>query len=783
MNSLIFLVIIGGLLFWFFKKPKTNRTDDIDTSSKSYAQGYWDGYRARQREFSAGKPVHAAISSEIHHATETTNNQPTLTLEQQKEKHNTQNINIALYVASFLLVAAAALFIDATSELSPIFRFYGICIITIIFYVSGLMLHEKVPKLKPAAIAFVGTGLALIPFTGLAMYNFILPDESFCWFFTSFIGLMTFIVAALRLKSQVISYFAIAFAASLSISGMTLLKADLVWCYIMLIAFGSIMTIIAKYKPKWVPECFSDPIHKSNGWIVPLALVASLMASENFLPIDYAIISFISALYYCAVGFSEESRNHVALFVARLLGSFGFIFTAYEMASYDNRWTLIGITISIIGIVQVVSSAIAMSKHVVGDFNNEAWLWLGLVFQIIASLFVFQSESWPYIIACQLFMLALTSLSISYLLRRVIISLFACFAFAILPILISTQIIQPPLEYSFVSIIFIVMAALIVAVRSLIDNVKVHPVVRSVFAINFSLYLFEALSLTVTSGVEWKFSIWLVAAVLLYCLIYIEKLSLLIIPANILLLLSGSWFVEYIDVHENWRTVVLSWITFAVFYFGYYVCKVLAKKEYAKIFWWSAIVTAIALNVASLASTDYYAIFAAGFGLTAAGLMLAVEGWTKNQFTYIDAGSIVITIGLQRMFGMSFPETDFLVYTHWWAIMAAALGYMYFKSNRLVDARVRVFIALLFVSFFSGIAALSNSLNGEAYRLLFLMEHIFILLAGLIVSRKLFAVWGAVGVIISVLWMIKSFTYLILALLAFVLIGIAIYSLTKQPKK
>ena len=83
----------------------------------------------------------------------------------RKAKRDQQNINVTLYVASLLLVAAGALFVG--TSLPALFRFVGIWFITALFYVSGMVIHSRVPRLRPAAVAFVGTGLALIPVTGL----------------------------------------------------------------------------------------------------------------------------------------------------------------------------------------------------------------------------------------------------------------------------------------------------------------------------------------------------------------------------------------------------------------------------------------------------------------------------------------------------------------------------------------------------------------------------------------------------------------------------------------
>lgn len=111
----------------------------------------------------------------------------------RKEKRDRQNINITLYIASLLLVAAGSLFIGAA--LPEGLRFAGICAITAVFYLGGLVLHAKAPRLRPAAVAFTGTGLALVPVAGLAMYNLAINDADAAWLITSLIGTIAYVTA------------------------------------------------------------------------------------------------------------------------------------------------------------------------------------------------------------------------------------------------------------------------------------------------------------------------------------------------------------------------------------------------------------------------------------------------------------------------------------------------------------------------------------------------------------------------------------------------------------
>lgn len=785
-------IIWFGLAFVFFilwlaKKPKnTTDNDAININSKSYAQGYWDCYRAHQK----GLVVDESKAQNI----DLTSTQKTIAAEVsamdnqqfiankalQKEKHNMQNINITLYIASFLLVAAAALFIG--TNLPESVRFIGVWFITIAFYAVGLILYDTVEKLKPAAVAFVGTGLALLPFTGIAMYSFILKnDPAVCWSVTSLIGLIAFIFAAMRLKNQVIAYLAIAFGVSLSASSVAILHVGFMWYFVALIAFGSLMTFIAMIKSSWVPVCFSKPIQESNNWIVPLTIIASLFAFTEMSLSDYWIISLLCAIYYSAVAASSVKGRDLALFLARLLASLTVALIVYDIT---DSWTLLGIAISAIGVVQVIISAIFVPKRVIGD-NNEIWLWIGFILQLFAPLLVFidQELYWASIIIVQLMVLLLAGFGLSYILRRTIVSSFGTIALAILPIIWGLNIVSPALDMKWLALIFVVFGAISLIFRSLLGHIQLHPIVHKFFVANIGLFVLEALIFTINVSTDWKLGIWMSASILLYWFVYLERQPWLVILANVSFVASSLWLVKLLDVEIEWMPLVISWIAFATFYLAYWIFEELSKKTYGIYFWWSAVAIGGFVNLFSLASTNESLVNVAGLGTLAISLVVVIEGWITRNYLFYIATAILANIGIQRILSIAVPDINILVYTHWWAAVFAGLSYLYYLVGKKKDAKPLLYIALVIMSFFTGMAALGAfGISEIPYQTIFLVEHILLLIVGLILSRRLFAIWGAVGAILSVLWTMKDQTYLLLASAAVVLIGFAVYALVKKSK-
>ena len=227
----------------------------------------------------------------------------------RKEKRDRQNINITLYVASLLLVAAGALFIG--TGLPAVLRFAGVVAITAVFYAGGLILHAKAPRLRPAAVAFAGTGLALIPVVGLAMYNFTLPDGPAAWLVTSFIGTVAYVGAAVRMDSRILAYLSLTFVVSTAWSGISTVGGALIWYFAALIAIAVILTLLALTRPRWMPSVFLKPLMDLHPFVVP-----SVAAAVTFLPMllgrgEYAFMMFLCGTYFALMAALPQSRFRV----------------------------------------------------------------------------------------------------------------------------------------------------------------------------------------------------------------------------------------------------------------------------------------------------------------------------------------------------------------------------------------------------------------------------------------------------------------------------------------
>ncbi|VXC71367.1 conserved membrane hypothetical protein [Arthrobacter sp. 9V] len=227
----------------------------------------------------------------------------------RKEKRDQQNINVTLYVASLLLVAAGALFVG--TSLPALFRFVGIWFITALFYVSGMVIHSRVPRLRPAAVAFVGTGLALVPVTGLAMYNFVLHNGPAAWLVTSLLGTAVYAYTAVRLDNKVLAFLSLSFVVSTAWSGVSVLGGALVWYFTALIAVAVLLTVVSLLRPAWLPPLYVRPLMVLHPALVPLVAVAVTFTPHLLSKGEYAWVMLMCGIYFAVMFFVPRARYRV----------------------------------------------------------------------------------------------------------------------------------------------------------------------------------------------------------------------------------------------------------------------------------------------------------------------------------------------------------------------------------------------------------------------------------------------------------------------------------------
>ncbi|WP_024817592.1 hypothetical protein [Arthrobacter sp. 31Y] len=297
----------------------------------------------------------------------------------RKEKRDQQNINVTLYVASLLLVAAGALFVG--TSLPALFRFVGIWFITALFYVAGMVIHSRVPRLRPAAIAFVGTGLALVPVTGLAMYNFVLHNGPAAWLVTSLLGTAVYAYTAVRLDNKVLAFLSLSFIVSTAWSGVSVLGGALVWYFTALIGVAVLLTVISLLRPRWLPPLYVRPLMVLHPALVPVVAVAVTFTPHLLSKGEYALVMLMCGIYFAVMFFVPQARFRVQhLYAARAALTLALLGLVWDVTA--NVSTVLLAAVICLG-VQSLGVAFGGRKLLPRFWWNDAVSCLGL--QLITS--------------------------------------------------------------------------------------------------------------------------------------------------------------------------------------------------------------------------------------------------------------------------------------------------------------------------------------------------------------------------------------------------------------
>ncbi len=783
MFNLLLLVLIVVFIVWVAKRNPQNsiNTSLVDTNSPEYIKGYLDGFRDHENNIENTQITQsiAGSASEDEFIEPVRVDKPEQA--RQVEKAHIQNINTALYMASFLLVIAAALFMQ--QDLTDGVKFAGVWFVTILFYASGLYVDKHYPKLKAAATAFIGTGLALLPFTGFALNFYILHDPAFCWMITSFIGLIGYIYAAVYLRSKTIAYFAIAFMVSLSTSSVASMNLALIWYFVALILLGSLLTFLAVYQPKYIPDYFAEPIEKTNSYIVPLTLLASLFAGSELALNEFSLISATCAIYYIAVALTASSnilKDYAILFARGLLSLSVLTLCYFATESYTST----GLMLSAVALVQLLISVMYMPIKKSGDINNESWLWFSFFLQLIAMIFIRSDQNWGHLLLMQLVILFVSSFMVALYLKRSEISLFGTFAAILIPLVWGKYVMNPTVGSEWLSLLFAGYLTVVLACRYFIDNTKKHPILNQVIVINFVAYLLFMMFLPLSAGNVWIFFVWLLASLAIYVYMIMQNNAYLLLAGNFTITVALFAILSESTDDTGWVLAISSIGFTSLYYLGNIVMDHYKKYKYAEYFWLTSIVCGLFFGVLGSYSSDIQNQSLAYIGVSLSSIIMMVRGFKHQEHALTSWGLIVLTFALQRLVTINVVDLNILIYTHWWALVFALLSYAYGMIGKLQNAKMFTIIGLSFITIFGGLEAISNmAVGSNIYSSLFLVEHALILIFGLITSATLQKNWGIVSLIVAVLWLMNGFTFLLPAIIAIMLIIFAIKSLSSQSSE
>ncbi len=300
----------------------------------------------------------------------------------EKEKNRQTTINVALYTAS-LLLTAGILLLAQTIELSAQLRFILVWLFIFVYYATGQVLYARLPILKPASTAFIGTALAAVSIGGWSMHLLLGIDPALCWLATSFIGTFLCVDATVRLNSQPLAYISLLSMFTMTTSLPAVIHAQLVWYYAAVLLFGCLMTLAAYFSNSF-PRQFTEPLTLINPFIVPVTLFIALSSSAYMGTLDISVLLLTSVTYYFTVALVEKSKKMrtYELTTARIL--LMAMTASFALYLSNNDRLVMGVALGVAALGNMVWSIWSMYVQKQPDKQHEIVLWISFVASLVA---------------------------------------------------------------------------------------------------------------------------------------------------------------------------------------------------------------------------------------------------------------------------------------------------------------------------------------------------------------------------------------------------------------
>lgn len=692
---------------------------------------------------------------------------PALSEEQQK----LNNSLTLLYLGGFLFVAAIALFV-LFSDTSGGFKTTLVIITSAVLYLGGLYIDTYSKKFRPAAITFVAMGIGAVPFLGQAAYQYLSVDGSVTWFFLSLVAMAMAGLAAYRLPAQLFSYLLSFTWLSVAVSATFNLGVEahvLMWAAV---ASGLVLSLAAYYL---------RPLRKFQKAFDSTALIVAVVSiyGTAAASIEAAAwwrtgvtVLLAAAVFAVQALYSDIQRTrsyygiaaHSTLILAALL-IVGDFLDSFEAGGY---------VLAVFVLVQFLILVLTRDER-----QSQSTIFTGWLYGLTAWLPFFALLFWLGERDNVVWGLTATAVLVSVLAlqrRTAGMSWAVITAMLLLPATVGWYGLDDAWPAIVISLLYTVAAVAAFAIRyntaavlELRETWRAGYILLIITAFMWSLFAGQAVDLGVMS---------LVVGIAVIGISYCEKQAWLLGLAPLLAVL-GINRLLYGTSADGAEGAFVPSVTVAAI--GYALSYIISKPEDA--YRRSLVVSTIGLALfgvfAGSAAREVPGLLPPLILLMISGAIMAESRRFLPGLGGQLAGLGLAVFSLQWMISVSFDDVNWLVYTHMWAIYAAACAaYLRQAGQPRESYRLFGYAALVVLS---GPVALEAMGSPESYySLLLLAEHVALAVIGVMTQRPLLVKWGAAVTALSLIYMLRDYTYFNLGLIAVLLIGYAVYRIGRN---
>lgn len=649
-----------------------------------------------------------------------------------------ENINVLMYIGSFMVVVAAGIFIGVNySTLTGSFKTIFLACFAMLFYLLGLGLYLKSVKLKPAGLTFATIGLIILPLVGLTYFRFIGPAENgpMIWFVTSIVVAIFYVISWLVLKKTFLAYFVTFVSLSLFESFISLFSTPVYY-----FAWGmTLVSIILLLISKNSSEENTKPFYFSANVILPIAMILSIY-NLSFSVWQLGVNILLGALFYFSASFlsNETSQKESYFAISASLLPFGL----YLILSGQN---LSG------GVILIVLAGLSLIYVVLHELLINTWqdkrasslLMIGGLVSLLGSMLVLDNNTY---LLCSLVFTVLVNLYSVFREKKILSQVLGFIALMFIPNVIGT-FINPAYSSNIIGFIYLLVSIVTIWARIKLPAWSEKLLTSSIMCYVIALFVTFIVALSAYEAISTALILFLMTVIGVF-LVILEKKDFILGFSVVLSYLTVGFVCSHFNIWGEMSSVII----FALFGFLIYLLNFLFIGTIKKILVYGGLVGVYASVLLGLnLESQLTSIIMLGFG----GVLSLIESKIHENEVAKYFSSAVMVIALQWLFNfLKITEVQF--YAGIWALYFGVLAYLRNLKQDLFGRKILTIIALIALNIPLFIQSFGD--NGVVYGLVLGIESLILLFVGIAIKDKLVLYWAIVALIIDVLY--QAGTYL-----------------------
>lgn len=322
-------------------------------------------------------------------------------------------INIVLFSGAFLIVGAAAAFVVTSTN--PLLKALSIWLAIVAFYGVGVWLRRR-KNLQSTGVAFLGIGLALVPFAGVVLSVTLDIPPLASWLIVSCIALVLSLHTTWLVRSEIASYLTIFSLLSLAVAISRNVSEDIFWLLVPIMVVGFGLQLLQIYGARMLHSWALRPVGTMSV-LSPTAVL--LLALPYFTQLGYGkaeVLLTLATLQFAVQAVWSKRYSYELL--ARATGTMLFAVIGAHVAATGSVGAAasIGATLAIAIVVHVVLSLLLKQKRDEQSAQIETAalvIYIGAAWAILAGWF-FTATASSYMMLSLLLVIAVLSLATAH---------------------------------------------------------------------------------------------------------------------------------------------------------------------------------------------------------------------------------------------------------------------------------------------------------------------------------------------------------------------------------